>query len=352
MDGRRSQPAGEVLRKLRRELERGWAPGLTVLTGDDLYHLDRAQAALLSALVPAESSPFALTVFGEARVDLAVVVSAARSAGMFARRRVVLVREIAALEGEPDVLAAYAVDPPQDSYLLVRAPVLDRRRKLHQALAGSGRQLVFARAAGAPNARLEADVRTMASEKGLSLEPAASALLLEVCAGDLYRVDSELEKIRTWVGLEAGGPVTPAQVREVVAGSGLLSGWEVADALLLRDREAALAALRRLVQAGEEPLRMLGGLAYRARGMLQAKGLMEQGQGTERAIRALRAWSYERELLAGLSRYSMQDLLAFPSALLEADRTLKSRSVDPLAVLESLVDKLAAPAATGQAGGG
>jgi hypothetical protein len=36
----------------------------------------------------------------------------------------------------------------------------------------------------------------------------------------------------------------------------------------------------------------------------------------------------------------MAELLAFPAGLLEADRALKSRAIDPRAVLESLVDRL------------
>ena len=79
-----SQKAGsQVVRDLRERLGSGWPSGLTVLTGDDLYHLDEAQKLLLEALVPAESSEFALTILGEDRVDVAAAVGAARTVGMF-----------------------------------------------------------------------------------------------------------------------------------------------------------------------------------------------------------------------------------------------------------------------------
>ena len=54
-------------------------------------------------------------------------------------------------------------------------------------------------------------------------------------------------------------------------------------------------------------------------------------------VTAARAWSQERELLRSLSRYRLADLLAMPGHLLAADRALKSRSIDPRAVLEQLV---------------
>ena len=138
-----TKPAGQVLADLRKRIESGWPAGLTLLTGDDLYHLDRAKRALLDALVPGGPAELGLSVFSEERVDVGVVVSAARSVGMFSERRVVLVRDLAALDGDSEPLVRYAADPPAASYLLVRAPDLDRRRKLHQALVKSGRLLEF-----------------------------------------------------------------------------------------------------------------------------------------------------------------------------------------------------------------
>ncbi|HKQ62971.1 MAG TPA: hypothetical protein VJS92_16895, partial [Candidatus Polarisedimenticolaceae bacterium] len=60
-DSRAPAPAVQ-LAALRRELARGWTPGLTVLTGSDVYHLDAAQQALLDALAPADQ-PLGRSVF-------------------------------------------------------------------------------------------------------------------------------------------------------------------------------------------------------------------------------------------------------------------------------------------------
>ena len=147
-----------------------------------------------------------------------------------------------------------------------------------------------------------------------------------------------------WQGESSAEAVTEQVVREVAAGSAVLSGWEVAVAIGRRDRSAALAALRHLLGAGDEPLRLIGGLAFRARGMLQARAMMERGVGAAQAVRASRLWGDSTSrVVAGLQSYSLQDLLAFPALLLEADRTLKSRAVAPLAVLESMLDRMLPP---------
>ena len=202
--GGRSPFQRTTLRAVQQELARGWPVGLTVLTGDDLYHLDQVQRTLLRELVPGEASEFALTVYGEQRVDIPTVVA---------------------------------------------------------------------------------------------------------------------------------------------AGSAVLSGWEVAVAIGRRDRSAALLALRHLLAAGDEPLRLIGGVAFRVRGMLQARAMIERGVGAAQAVRASRLWGdATSHVVAGLQRYSLAELLAFPALLLAADRTLKSRAVAPLAVLESMLDRMLLPA--------
>ena len=109
------------------------------------YHLDAAQGALLEHLAPGDDSAFGLTVLGEGKIDTAEVVATARSVAMFASRRVVLLRDVAALDGEAEPLVAYAKKPPSESYLLVRAPKLDLRRPLHKAIVAAGKVLQFAR---------------------------------------------------------------------------------------------------------------------------------------------------------------------------------------------------------------
>jgi DNA polymerase-3 subunit delta len=345
MAGRRptSPPAGTVLRRLRKSLERGWKPGLTVLTGEDSYHLDAAQSALLEHLAPGEGSEFGLTVVGEVKVDLSEIVASARSLPMFASRRVVLARDVSALEGDPAPLVAYAEDPPPGSFLLVRAPKLDLRRPLHKALVAAGRVLEFAPPPDPTGGVVLRDVKELAAERGLSLERSVALFLADVCAGDLYRVSTELDKLDVWIGPRAERAVRLEDARQVVFGGGTLSGWEIADAVLERDLRSALTAVRRLVGSGDEPIRIVGGLAWRARTLLQAKAMLVGGIPRDKVIAAARAWGYRDRFLAGLKRYTLDELLGFPARLLEADRCLKSRSLDPRAVLESLVSDLIRP---------
>lgn len=342
---------GAVLQSTLAGVARGWPPGLTVLTGDDLYHLDQALTAILDHLVPEGRGAFGLSIVGDAPMSTGALVGQARSSGMFASRRVVLLRDIAGLEGDPEPLAAYAKTPPKESFLIVRAPKLDRKRKLHKALAEEGLCLAFrAPSSDAALKELAAEMQAMAGVRGIRLDTRAAGLLLEVCGKDLSRIASELDKVAIWLGPEIGNdtPIDAATIRDLVAGTGLLSGWELADALTGRDSTEAIAAARRLLDAGDEPIRMLGGLASRARSLLRAKAMTEAGASPKSVLDGARAWYFRDALAQGLKRYTMGELLAMPGRLLEADRMFKSRSLDKGAVLEALVLNVTAPSSAGR----
>ena len=180
----------------------------------------------MAKLVPDEATEFALTVFAEGKVEVGKVVSAAKSVGMFASQRVVLVRDVGVLDGEAGPLSEFAKRPPANAYLIVRAPQLDRRRKLHQVLDKEGTLLAFG---ALEDSRSE--VAAMAKERGLALAREAVEFIALVCGGDLYRVASELDKLAVSAG-GGGKPLGLAEVRESAAGSaalGMGAGRRAAD---------------------------------------------------------------------------------------------------------------------------
>ena len=327
-----------VARQVVAEAAKGWTPGLTCFTGDDVFHLDMAMTAVLAALVDDPQDPFALTVFRDGRIPASELAGATRSRGMFAASRVVVLRDIAIVEGEPDALRELAAEPPDGGYLLVRAPKLDRKRKLHQAVL-SGRALEFRNPEnGAEATEMAREIAQLAVTRGIKLKDDAIGFLVEACEGDLVRIVSELDKIRDWAS--PGQALGARDLSDIVTGGDTLTGWELGDQIMARDGARALETARRYANAGEQAIKIVGGLAWRARTLLQAKAMAEAGARPDQIVQAARAWGYRDALLAGIRRFTLDELLAFPARLLEADRALKSRQIPPGAVLESLVATL------------
>ncbi len=90
----------------------------------------------------------------------------------------------------------------------------------------------------------------------------------------------------------AGGPenrrVTVAEIRAVVGEHRLRHVFDLTRALSARDAAAALALLESLLNAGEEPLAVLGMLTREARATWQAADALRAGRAPEEIARSLR----------------------------------------------------------------
>ncbi|MDH3629403.1 MAG: DNA polymerase III subunit delta [Acidobacteriota bacterium] len=338
----RAVPAGTVLEKFRADLEKPWPAGVTLITGEDAWYRDRAERALIRRLCPDADSggddSMSTRVIAEGKHEVGQIVSAARSVGMFSPIRVVWVHDAAFLEGEPAPLVEYSERPPDGSYVVIKGGKLDMRRKLHKALTQVGRHYNFAESAPFDSGKLN-DIRALAAQHGVEIDREAVSFLSAACLGDMYRVEREIEKMSTWMGDRDVRRITVDDLREVIRGSDLLSGWELADAFADRDLKRALASVRRLASAGEEPIRLVGGLAWRARQMLAARARIAGGMPEARALQD--AYGQQKETLRrSIGRYRMEEVLAFPAALSHADRCLKSRSLKGSTVLETLMQTL------------
>lgn len=333
---------GVVLRETRKRIAKGWPSGLTTLNGEDLYHLDRALGEILGSLVEDPSDPFAVTILRDGRIAPAELVGMARSRGMFASRRVVVVRDPGILDGDPEPLSAFAERPPDGGFVLVRAPKLDRKRKLHQALL-AGTSLEFRPPADEREGdELRDELSSMAQERGVRLARDGAIHLALASEHDLARASTELDKIRdAFAGRTT--PLGAAELSEVVPAAESMTGWELGDHLLVRDRALALATARRYADSGEEAIRVVGGLAWRARALVQAKAMEAERAPFDRIVQQVRAWAWRDPLRRALEAWTLPEALALPSRLLAADRALKSRQIGAGAVLESLVRDLTEP---------
>ncbi len=87
----------------------------------------------------------------------------------------------------------------------------------------------------------------LCSSWGKTLEPRAAELLIAAVGADTARLQTELEKLFTFLGPERNR-ATLADVRQVVSATPEALGWEFAQALQARDAKAALAVVNDLIR--------------------------------------------------------------------------------------------------------
>jgi DNA polymerase-3 subunit delta len=184
-------------------------------------------------------------------------------------------------------------------------------------------------------------LRTRAAQDGLEIGEDAAGLLVQLVGDDLTTLLGEVEKAAL-----NGGPgnrkVTVAEVRAVVGEHRLRHVFDLTRALERRDVAGALAVLGALLNAGEEPLGVLGMLTRDARAVWQAKDALARGRGADELGRALKRPPAGVAAISGLAQsMSLETAARRLTRCWEVERRLKSGGA-PRAELTLLIADLCA----------
>jgi DNA polymerase-3 subunit delta len=176
-----------------------------------------------------------------------------------------------------------------------------------------------------------------ADRLGIRLDDEALHLLREACAGSLYAVKHEMEKLASYV--PDGRAVSGADVAALRGTQPGASVFDLAAAIGGRRRGAALAILARNLESGEAPLRILGSLAWQYRRLWKVKDLLKQAGRESEASRLLRMDpSQIRPFLGQFAESHLRDALG---RCLVTDGKLKGGSgARPEILLDRLVFEL------------
>jgi DNA polymerase-3 subunit delta len=183
-----------------------------------------------------------------------------------------------------------------------------------------------------------------AAQHDKQLVPAAAELLVNLVGPDMGLLDQELAKLAVYVGPAA--KIEVADVDRLVGSSRAENTWKIFDAIATGRPGEALALLDRVLEQGEEPLRVLGACSMQLRRLAQAARLAQQGRPLASALEEIGVPPYNlkgcEQQLRHLGWRRAQRLYDW---LLETDLGLKGSSLlSPRVVLERLVVRLARPA--------
>jgi DNA polymerase-3 subunit delta len=327
-----------------------------LLLGDEPYLRDKCRATLIQHFVDAAARTWAVSRFSADREETQAALEQAQTLPMLSPRQVVFLEEAEAIEalGEKnrketvEGILAYLKDPAPFTVLVIEAAKLDMRMQLGKNLAeeilvvevGTGDN-PEAKIAGAAKV-----AQSLASEKGIALEQGAAEELAELVSGDLLRLQTEMEKLATFVGERK--KITKAEIVALVISEKTTTIWEVAGFLAGQQPKQALEFINRLFAEGEPALQMLGAISWMYRKIVEASEVRGATNGWQ-AARALGMRPEQAELALQCARkISKERLMNGLRALREADVQLKSGR-DERTVMEFLLWELSgARAAAGR----
>ena len=348
--------------KLIEKLAKGKPVGAIVLEGSDPYLRDMCRNKIIDSYVPEPMRDWALARIAVRAGDWSEMFQRAETMPMLAPCQVLLVDGAETIQGRAkdddagdeddgdggddprkDTLKAFAEyleKPAPFTVLVFEVPKLDHRQRLYKILAEKA--LIVELTLGNESAASLA--AQMAKELGVEIDRPAAALLADILNSEPARVQLEIQKLASYV--QGRGRITSADVEELVVAARKNTVWQLADMLATRRRDAALEFLDNLLREGEEPIGLVGVLAWMYRKLIEARDLPAHTSGFQAARPLGMRPEAAEAAVRNAHRISKQDLINGLIALAEADNQLKSSNPNPRALMEFLIARLTSTASS------
>jgi DNA polymerase III subunit delta len=329
-------------------LKKGKPIPAILLLGEEPYLRDVCRTQLIDQYVAEAARTWAVSRFSAERGDIQAALDQAQTLPMLSKQQVVFLEAAEAIEELADKkrddavgqLEAYLADPAPFTVLVIEAAHLDQRMKLAKVLAD--KSLVVQVGLGDDqNQRHAAAVRlarSLAKEQEVDFEPGAAEDLSECVAADLQRLKTEIDKLATFAGERR--LIRREDVALMVISERGATVWEMSDMLAARQPAKALSFLERILRDGEEPVKILGAMAWMYRKLIEASEVSGAVNGWQ-AARALQMAPEKAELaIRNARKISKPRLLNGLGALQRADDRLKRGGEDARTVMEFLIIEL------------
>jgi DNA polymerase III subunit delta len=349
--------------KLIEKLAKGKPVGAIVLEGSDPYLRELCRSKIIESYVPEPVRDWALARITVRGGDWSEIFQRAETMPMLASCQVVLVDGAETIQGRAkdgdaseadddsdagddprkDTLKAFAdylEKPAPFTVLVFEVPKLDHRQRLYKIFAEKA--LIVELTLGNESAASLA--AQMAKDLGAEIDRPAATLLADILNSEPARIQLEVQKLASYV--QGRGRITAADVEELVVAARKNTVWQLADMLATRRRDAALEFLDNLLREGEEPIGLVGVLAWMYRKLIEARDLPAHTSGFQAARTLAMRPDAAEAAVRNAHRIPKQDLLNGLIALADADNQLKSSNPNPRALMEFLIARLTSSASS------
>jgi DNA polymerase-3 subunit delta len=312
-----------------------------VLHGDEDFLKRQVLVTLRERILGSEEDAFGLTMHDGDKADFAVVRGELETLPFLSPRRLVVMdnadpfvtRYRAALE-------KYVAKPSATGILILDVASWPSNTKLAKAL---GSEATIVCKSLSAQKLPEWCVQRAASVYGKQLIAAAARLLVDLVGAEMGLLDQELAKLAVYVG--DAKRIDTNDVDQLVGRSRAENTWKIFDTIAAGNVGESLTILDRLLDQGDEPIRLLGAFSMQLRRLAQAHRLSQHGISLPSALAEVGVPPFgiksAEQQLRHLGPRRAEQLYDW---LLETDLGFKGSSQLPArTLLERLVVQLARP---------
>lgn len=320
----------EVL-KIVNDIKTGNIKPIYFLMGEESYYIDKLSEYIEKKVLTEEEKGFNQTVLYGRDVTIEDIVSTAKRYPMMAERQVVIVKEAQDLVRTIDKLESYAENPMPTTVLVIcyKYKSLDKRKKVTKLIAKNG--VVFESKKLYENQVGDWIKRVLAGKK-YTIEPKATAMLVEFLGTDLSKINNELEKLQ--IILPVGSVINPMHIEENIGFSKDFNVFELRKALGERNQLKAYTIAENFAQNPKDnPMVVTTSLVF---GffiqLLKYHGLKDRNPKNVAAVIGVNPF-FLKEYDVALKNYPMKKVSQIVAALRDID--VKSKGLGANALSQS-----------------
>ena len=321
----------EEVIKIVNNIKSGTIKPIYFLMGEESYYIDKLSDYIEENVLSEDEKGFNQTVLYGRDVSIEDIVSTAKRYPMMAERQVVIVKEAQDLSRSIDKLESYVENPMLSTVLVFcyKYKTLDKRKKMTKMLDKVG--VVFESKKLYDN-QVGDWVKRVLAGKNYTIDPKASAMLVEFLGTDLSKINNELEKLQ--IILPKGSMITAKHIEENIGFSKDFNVFELRKAIGERNQLKAYTIADNFSQNPKDnPIVVTTSLVFSFFiQLLKYHGLKDRNPKNVAAVLGVNPF-FLKDYDTALRNYPMRKVSQIVAALRDVD--VKSKGVGANALPQS-----------------
>ncbi|GAB3050690.1 DNA polymerase III subunit delta [Virgibacillus ainsalahensis] len=331
----------EVLKQVKRKQ----ISPVFLLYGSESYFINNLKKYISKAVLTEDEEN--LSTYDLEESPIQEVIADAETYPFFGEKKLILASNPGFLKAKPDKLSfehdlasleRYLESPVEYSILVIIAPYekIDERKKISKLLK---KNATVAVCNPIKEYELTKWINNLADQLNISIANDAYEIFETELSTNLQLLESELKKIAMYVGEE--GTITKDIAEDLIAHTSDSSSLRLVDAVIDRNLYKAIAIYKDLEKMKEEPIALIGLLAFQFRTILRVKLLKLKGYSQSQMQKQLGAHPYVIKIALNREKqFTVGKLQGIIDKLTNADTAMKQGDMEKGLAFELLLYEL------------
>lgn len=313
--------------------------------GSEAYFRENIKKQLIDKVTKGDED--SLSVYDLEEISIEEVINDAETYPFFSEKKLVIAVNPVFLKAKPDKLSfehdigaleRYLLAPVDYTTLVIIAPYekIDERKKISKQIK---KQSIVAECNTIKDHELKSWIDSLAKQLEVTISKEAYEIFEAELSTNLHQLENELHKLALYAG--PNGVITKEIAENLVSHTTNSSSLRLVDAVIAKDLQKAITIFKDLLKMKEEPIAMIGLIAFQFRSILRVKLLKQQGYSQFQIQKQLGIHPYVVKIAMNREKqFTVDKLERIMIQLADTDANIKQGKIEKDIAFELLLYEL------------